>query len=192
VALAPGTVIPVKLHTQLSSNLSHRGDNFSASVDDGKAAYKAMMQGGTVEGVVVQATPKNGKNPGLLDLKFTRLRLPDGRSFAISGLPTSLNAKYIETNSHGVLVARNTVNNERLKYAGIGAGSAALVKVLGGNKVKITDLLVGGALGYTAGSVIKGPSQVNDVTLKPGTPMGVRLGKSIRYARVARNTAARR
>lgn len=192
VVLGPGTVIPVKLITQLSSNNSHKGDRFSATVDDSKGTYRAIMHGGTVVGVVRQATPKNGKNPGLLDLSFTHLRLPDGRSFVLSGAPTSLDAKYVGTNSKGVMVAKNTVKNERLKYAGIGAGSVALVKVLGGNKIKITDLLLGGGLGYAAGSIIKGASQVNDVTLKPGTQMGVLLGNSVRYSKVAARTVARR
>lgn len=192
VALGPGTVIPVKLITQLSSNNSHKGDNFSATVDDNTGPYRAIMHGGTVVGVVRQATPKNGKNPGLLDLSFTRLRLADGRSFALNGEATSLNEKYIGTNSSGVMVAKNTVKNERLKYAGIGAGSAALVKVLGGNKIKLTDLLVGGGLGYAAGSIIKGASQVNDVTLKPGMQMGVLLGKTVKYTKVASRPTAKR
>ena len=192
VVLSPGTVIPVKLITQLSSNYSHKGDKFTASVDDSKAAYRAIMRGGTVNGVVRQATPKNGKNPGLLDLGFTRLNLPDGRSFIISGVPTSLDTKYLDTRRNGMMVAKNTVKNERLKYAGIGAGSVALVKVLGGNKVKIADLLLGGGLGYAAGSILKGPSQVNDVTLKPGTQVGVLLGNSVRYSKLASRPAAHR
>ena len=192
VVLSPGTVIPVKLITRLSSKTCHKGDGFSASVDESKAAYKSIMQGGIVSGVVRQSTPKHGKNPGLLDLSFTRLRLPDGRSFAISGAPTSLDAKYIDKTSSGMMVAKNTVKNERLKYAGIGAGSVALVKVLGGNKVKLTDILIGGGLGYAAGSILKGPSQVNDVTLKPGTQMGVLLGNSVRYSRLASRPANRR
>lgn len=185
VSLNPGTVIPVKLITQLSSDKSHKGDNFSATVDDSKGTYRAIMHGAKVVGVVRQATPKSGKNPGLLDLSFTNLRLADGRSFALNGAPTSLDAKYITTNSNGVMVARNTVKNERLKYAGIGAGSVALVKVLGGNKIKLTDLLAGGGLGYAAGSIIKGASRVNDVALKPGTTMGVLLGRAVKYTKVA-------
>ncbi|HEY3413781.1 MAG TPA: hypothetical protein VGM51_12115 [Armatimonadota bacterium] len=191
VVLSPGTVIPVKLITQLSSDKSHKGDSFTASVDDSKATYRAIMHGGTVSGVVRQATPKSGKIPGLLDLSFTRLQLADGRSFAISGVPTSMDAKYITTNSRGVMVARNSVKNQRLKYAGIGAGTVALVKVLGGNKVKIADILLGGGLGYAAGSILKGPSQVNDVTLKPGTQIGVLLGNGVRYSKVASRPAGR-
>jgi hypothetical protein len=193
VVLSPETVIPVKLTTRLSSNKSHKGDNFSATVDDSKGTYRAIMHGGIVVGVVQQAVPKKGKNPGILDLSFTQLRLPDGRRFNLAGTPTSLNAKYITTNRNGVMVAKNTVKNQRLKYAGVGAGSAALVKVLGGNKVKIKDLLIGGGLGYAAGSIIKGSSRVNDVDLAPGTRMGVLLGRSVKYAKVAtRNTGRRR
>jgi hypothetical protein len=192
VVLTAGTVIPVKLNSELSSDQSRAGDTFTATVDDSKPAYRAIMRGGTVDGVVREATAKDGNNPGLLDLSFTRLRLPDGRSFALSGAPTSLDTKNLRTRSNGVLEAKNTSKNDRLKYAGIGAGAVALVKVLGGNKVKITDILIGGALGYGVGSILKSPKQVHDVTLKPGTQVGVLLGYSVRYTKVARKPVARK
>jgi hypothetical protein len=192
VLLGPGTVIPVKLNTQLSSDQSREGDTFTASVDDSRPAYKAIMRGGIVDGVVRSATPQVGDNPGLLDISFTRLRLPDGRSFDISGVPTSLDTKYLTTKSNGVLVAKNTKKNDSLKYAGIGAGTVALVKVLSGDKVKITDVLLGGALGYGVGSILKTPKQVRDVTLKSGTQLGVLLANSVRLAQAPRRSGARR
>jgi hypothetical protein len=185
VVLSPGTVIPVKLITKLSSKNSHQGDGFSASVDQSKPAYRAVMSGGKVTGVVRRATPKKGKNPGLLDLSFTRLLLPDGRSFVLAGVPASLDSKYLKTRSNGILEAKNTAKNERLKYAAIGAGSAALIKVIGGNSVKVTDVLLGGGLGYGVGAILKAPSQVNNVTLKPGTQLGVLLGNTVKYTKLA-------
>jgi hypothetical protein len=192
VVLTSGSVIPVKLTTKLSSNNSHKGDAFTATVDDSMPAYKAIMRGGKVDGVVRKATPRSGSNPGLLDIAFTRLRLPDGRSFAISGVPTSLDTKYLKTRSNGVLEAKNTSKNQRLTYAGIGAGSVALVKILGGKKIRIQDVLVGGALGYGAGSILKSPKQVNDVNLGAGTKVGVLLGSSVRYTQRPRSSATKR
>lgn len=181
VTLDPGTVIPVKLNTQLSSNGSQSGDTFTARVDDSKQAYRSIMSGATVDGVVRQATPRDGDNPGTLTLAFTRLRLSDGRTFSISGGPTSLASKDLETRSDGVLVAKNSKKNNSLTYAGIGAGAAVLADVLRGGKLKIGDILIGGGLGYAAGALLKGRQQVHDVTLKPGTAMGVLLDSRTRY-----------
>ena len=181
VTLTPGTVIPVKLNTALSSNESSQGDTFTAAVDDSKQAYSAILRGATVDGVVRRATPQAGDQPGLLDLAFTRLHLADGRSLALSGTPASLDTKALKTRADGVLVARNTNKDEHLTYAGIGAGAGALAGLLGGGKLKIEDILIGGGLGYAAGALLKGPTQVHDVELKSGTEMGVLLNNRVQY-----------
>jgi len=182
VDLYPGTVIPVKLTTELSSNQSQVGDAFTATVDDTKEAYNSIMRGATVSGVVRQATPRSGDTPGTLDLTFTRLRLSDGRTVSITGSPASLDTKDLTTRADGLLVAKNTSKDNRLTYAGYGAGAGLLVGLLTGDKkIKIEDILIGGLAGYGAGSVLKGPQQVHDVDLMPGTEIGVRLDSRTRY-----------
>ena len=72
----------------------------------------------------------------------------------------------------------------RLTYVGIGAGAGLLVNVLTHRKGTLTDVLVGAAAGYGAGSLIKGGgSSSRDVTLKSGTTMGVALTRSLALAR---------
>ena len=181
VDLSPGTIIPVKLSTELSSNQAQAGDTFTATVDDSKEAYHSIMQGATVSGVVRRATPQSGDTPGTLDLAFTRLRLSDGRTMAITGSPASLDTKALTTRSDGILVAKNTSKDQRLTYAGYGAGAGLLVGLLTGKKIKIEDVLIGGVLGYGAGTVLKAPTQVHDVDLQPGTELGVRLDSRTRY-----------
>ncbi len=182
VDLYPGTVIPVKLNTELSSNHAQEGDAFTAAVDDTKEAYNSIMQGATVSGVVRHVTPQSGDTPGTLDLAFTRLRLSDGRIVSITGSPASLDTKDLTTRADGVLVAKNTSKDNRLTYAGYGAGAGLLVGLLTGDKkIKIEDILLGGLAGYGAGSVLKGPQQVHDVDLTPGTEIGVRLDSRTRY-----------
>jgi len=181
VVLNSGTVIPVKLNSELMSNTAQAGDTFTATVDDSKPAYRAIMQGATVDGIVRQAVPQQGSNPGTLSLGFTRLHLSDGRSFTISGSPTSLDTKNLRTRSDGVLVAKSTNKDQHLTYAGYGAGAGLLVGILTGKKVDLQSILIGAAAGYGAGSVLKGPQQVHDVDLTSGTQMGVLLDKSTRY-----------
>ena len=141
-----------------------------------------MMQGATISGVVRHATPRSGDTPGTLDLAFTRLHLSDGRTVTISGSPASLDTKDLTTRTDGVLVAKKTSKDNRLTYAGYGAGAGLLVSLLTGDKkIKIEDILLGGLAGYGAASVLKGPQQVHDVDLKPGTEIGVRLDSRTRY-----------
>lgn len=181
VVLDAGTIIPVKLNTELSSAQVHAGDAFTATVDDSKPAYNALMQGATVDGVVREATPQTGSQPGTLRLGFTRLHLSDGRTIPLSGAPTSLDTKNLTTRADGVLVAKSTSKDNRLTYAGIGAGAGVLLDVLKGGKLRIEDILIGAGLGYGAGSVLKSPQQVHDVDLQPGTEMGVLLDSRTRY-----------
>ena len=182
VDLYPGTVIPVKLSTELSSKTAQAGDTFTAAVDDSKEAYNSIMQGATVAGVVRHATQRSGTTPGTLDLAFTRLHLSDGRNISITGSPASLDGKDLTARADGVLVAKNTSKDNRLTYAGYGAGAGLLVGLLTGDKkIKIEDILLGGLAGYGAGTVLKSPQEVHDVDLQPGTEIGVRLDSRTRY-----------
>lgn len=186
IVLNQGTVIPVKLNTELTSNGMQQGDTFTATVDTTKDAYRQILEGATVEGVVDEAMARNGKNPGTLSLSFTRLRLASGSSYNLSGTPTSLDPKFITTRADGRLQAKNTNKDDRVKYAGYGAGAGLLVSVLanGGIKIKdgLLDSVLGGVLGYVAGSVLNKPTQVHDVDLKPGTEMGVLLNRDVTYS----------
>ena len=184
VVLDPGTVIPVTLNDELSSNGSQVGDTFTANVDTSRDAYNSLLRGATVEGVVRDAQPQSGNDPGTLRVAFTHLRLQDGTSYVISGAPTSLDSKNLTVGSNGILTAKKGGKDQSLTYAGIGAGAGALISLLGGGKLKIEDLLIGGGLGYAAGQILKGQQQkVHEVDLKSGTPMGVLLSNSVLYHR---------
>lgn len=185
VVLDPGTVLPVLLNTELTSNNSNVGDTFTASIDTSRSAYNSLLRGATVDGIVRHASPQSGSDPGTLDLAFTRLRLPNGETYPISGTVTSLDNKNLHVKSDGTLQAVKTNKDQSLTYAGIGAGAGALINVLGGGKLRIEDLLLGGGLGYAAGQLLKGTQKVGDVDLKPGTPVGVLLGQRVRYHRIA-------
>jgi len=180
--LSSGTVIPVTLNTELSSDGSERGDTFTAAVDNSKQAYDGIMRGATVSGVVRKATAQTGNDPGMLEVAFTSLRLSDGRSYPISGSLTSMDPKQVNIDSSGLLRAKSTSKNNRLTYAGIGAGAGAIVGLLGGGKLKIEDILLGGLAGYGVGSILKSPEQVHNVDLQAGTPMGVLLSNQLSFA----------
>lgn len=184
ITLDPGTVIPVTLNDEISSDGSSNGDTFTATVDANRNAY-SPLSGATVDGVVKHATAQSGSNPGTLELTFTRVHMPDGTTRYISGSPTSLDQNSLTVRGDGVLVAKKASNNKNqpLTYAGIGAGAGALISILHGGKFRIEDVLLGGGLGYAAGALLKHPDQVHDVDLKPGTAMGVLLKSRVLYHR---------
>ncbi len=175
-----GTVIPVKLQRELNSKKNEKGDRFTAVVKADADGYSGLPEGTVVEGVILQAKAKEGKEPGVLDLAFRSIQLPSGKTYDIDGSVIGLDNKSVERTSDGRLVAKKKGKNNRLVYAGYGAGAGALVGLLTGGKLKLENILVGGALGYLAGSLEKGKSEVSDVTLKAGTEMGVRLERSVR------------
>ena len=185
IVLDPGTVIPVTLNNELSSSSAQVGDTFSANVDTSRQAYNSAMNGAVVEGVVRDVQAQSGNDPGMLKVAFTRLRLADGTAYVISATPTSLDSKNVTTDSSGFLTAKaGNKKDQSLTYAGIGAGAGALISLLGGGKLRIEDLLLGGGLGYVAGQILKQQQQkVHDVDLTPGTPMGVLLSTPVLYHR---------
>lgn len=182
--LESGTVIAVKLNDALNSKDARKGDAFTATVNNGDGNNNAGLPDGTkVEGVVRSAEAKSGKEPGKLDLDFTRLVLPGGHSYPINGTPIDPGGKNV-TRKNGRLVAKPGNNGpSRLTYVGIGAGAGLLVNVLTHRKGTLVDTLIGAGLGYGAGSVIKSGKSTRDVDLKVGTKMGVRLDRSIAIAR---------
>ena len=179
IRLNAGSVLPVRLNDTLSSNESHKGDTFTATLrmEDTADDYLGLPAGTKVEGVVRLARPQRDKDPGVLDVSFQRLRMPDGRSYAIEGSLIGLDNKSVDRQSDGRLVAKPNHKNDRLTYVGYGAGAGLIVGLL--TKHALEDTLIGGGLGYLFGSLQKGHTDARDVVLKPKTEMGVRLDRQV-------------
>ena len=192
VRLDAGTVIPVTLDRQLTSNGNAQGDHFTATVKADTPGYLGLPEGSVIEGVVREARPKEGNNPGVLDLAFRRLRLPNGRSYAITGSTIGLDNKSVTKDSNGKIVAKSSSRNNRLTYVGYGAGAGLLASVLSGGKLHLENIGLGAGLGYIIGSLEKNKKTPNDVSLKAGTQMGVRIDKSLRTADEGADSSATR
>jgi hypothetical protein len=178
-------VIPVTLDHTLSSNDNSKGDTFTATVVRDSDALADMPKGTKVEGHIAAVHPRRNNDPAIIDLSFDRLRFPNGRSVKIDGSLISLDDKHVRRNDNGVLVARDSASaasgtDQRMVYAGYGAGAGLLVGVL--TKRPLEGAILGGALGYILGQVKKDQGQVrttDNVTLTPGTEMGVRLNREV-------------
>lgn len=169
-----GTVIPLKLNQRLSSSSSSQGDKFTANLDtSGYSNYEGLPQGSIVEGHVDIVRAKSGDTPGVLGLKFDRVRLPNGQTYEVYGKLIGLDADSV-TNDDGRIVAKSSAKDNNLKYVGYGAGAGALVAILTDGSV-LSNSLIGGALGFLFGEIQKDPARSQNVVLESGTRFGMRL-----------------
>jgi len=184
-ALRANSVIPVTLDDPLSSSESRSGDRFSATLKtDGQSSYAGLPQGTKIEGHVVMARQRSGNDPGVLQLAFDRVRLPDGYAEKIDGTVTGLDANSVTRGDNGIIQAKNGARKkgDTLVYVGYGAGAGALLGILTKNNV-LTTTVVGGALGLLVDQLQKNQRQPRDVNLSSGTQMGVRLEQALEFER---------
>lgn len=179
VRLSSGTVIPVRLNTTISSRDAQQGDTFTATVPADQCNEYDLPVGTEVEGVVRDVRAQEGNNPGLLDLGFNQMMLPDGRTEPIHGSLIGLDTSSVNHTRDGRLIAKPDKQNKRLVYAGYGAGAGLIVGML--TKHTFEDTLLGGGLGYLFGSLQRHQSNARDVVLKSGTELGVRLDQRVSF-----------
>jgi hypothetical protein len=177
--LQDNTVIPVRLDTPLSSNESREGDRFTATVRTDNESYYGFLPAGTrIEGRVIAARPKQGQDPGVIELDFERLRLPNGRAYNLEGQLISLDNNSVTRDTNGMIRARNSSSGDnRTVYAGYGAGAGLVVGLL--TKKPLEGALIGGLLGLLAGEAQRAQNRPADVNLKSGTEFGVRLTQDV-------------
>jgi len=179
--LSSGTVIPVQLNDPLSSNNSLKGDKFTCTIkNDGSDFYNQLPSGTIIEGYVRAARPREGRDAGVLDLAFNRVRYPDGRAYPITAALIGLDSKSVTRTDSGRIIAKPGHRTDRLTYVGYGAGAGLIVGLLTNRTVE--DTALGAGLGYLFGALEKGKNNPKDVYLKAGTEMGVRLDRSLSVA----------
>jgi len=169
--LEAGCLIPTTLDTTLSSRNSAPGERFTATIESGRDDC-GLPSGTKFEGVITDAIPARGGKPGVLEIDFRRVILPDGTSQAIQASTYSMDNKYVTRNDAGRLVARNRNNNESMKWVGIGAGAGLLLgTVTKGNA--LLDTILGGGAGYLYSQLQN--KGAHNVEVGSGTEIGVRI-----------------
>jgi len=180
-SLPEGTVLKAELNDRLSSVDSHPGDRFRATIRPDQ--YDTGLPNGTqVEGTVTSVRRASDKEPGTIDVDFTTLRTPDGRTYPITASLTSLDANSVQRNSTGRLEARGRSSKDKNKFIGYGAGAGALIGALSRGNL-LTSALLGAAAGYLYGQLNKDKAnndgRYSDVNLKAGTEFGVRVDRDL-------------
>jgi len=168
----------VRLNDSLKSSESRVGDTFTTTTVDpvySSNGIELIPSGSTIMGRVtaVQKAKKDG-NPGSLTVSFYNLRLPNGRSAAISGSLTDLEGK-TSSDNEGTATAKKT-SKRNLKFIGGGAGGGALIgAIAGGGKGLAIGAGVGAGVGFIAKKLRKG----DEAEVKSGTEFGVILNRAI-------------
>ncbi|MEI6499869.1 MAG: copper amine oxidase N-terminal domain-containing protein [Armatimonadota bacterium] len=177
-----GTVVPVSLDRALSSATARVGDRFTVTVRSSRSGDAEFPRGTHFVGTVVDVQRASGRRPGMLDLSFIQVRLPDGSTGRLDGSLISLDQRSASRSSDGRLVATATPrSNDRLKMIGVGVGAGLLI-----GKLLDKDLLVGGLLGGAAGYLYSetttDKARPKNVVVKAGTVFGVRMDRDVAYS----------
>lgn len=172
-----GSVLKVKLDTKLQSNKSKVGDVFTATVDMGKSKqYFGLPQGSKVEGHVTEVRAREGKVPGMISVDFDTIRLASGERYPIEASFMKFDKANVRKEAGRYVTTPNYAHNTNYVATGalVGVGAAVLTG---------SDVLAGGLIGALVGFLIgqNGGVHAQDLTLKPGTVMGVRFDKESQF-----------
>lgn len=186
--VAAGSVIMVNLRSELSSATSCVGDPFSAIVSSKTPGYSEFPTGSLVEGVIREVQSKSGSNPGVLDLDFHTIMLPNGIRYPLHASLISLDNKSVDTSSSGRITVKRDAGRrglDRLKVVGIGAGAGFLVgKLLKKNSV-VTAVL--GAAGDYLYSTQMHQGKAREAVVPIGTDLGMRLDQDMNFREIDSN-----
>ena len=181
ISVPAGVVVPVTLDKALSSATARVGDTFTATVKSERLGDSEFPAGSKIEGVVSEAQAKNGGNPGVLDLDFRNVILPDGKRYALRGELIGLDNESVTSTTQGRIMARGNKrsNTDRLKVVGIGAaGGFLLGRVLKKDGVLPTIL---GGVGGLLYDMQKNKDKAREAMLPANSSFGVRLNSGLAY-----------
>jgi peptidoglycan hydrolase-like protein with peptidoglycan-binding domain len=164
VVLPEGTVIIVRTSTPLESASAKAGQTFETVVIDTVRVenYTVIPAGSRIRGVVTFAQPAGRERSGVIEVRFDRLTLPDGRAESLSGKLTSTDAaerRQIESDP-----------NARVVLVGGRGGVGAAIAGAGSERSPASGIL--GALGNLL-------SEGRDVAVPAGTTLAIQLEQGL-------------
>jgi hypothetical protein len=177
-----GVVLPVQLQTSISTQAAQPGDMIQASMTD----PTGQLPAGTV--LVGQVTDAKAGGfmgrSGMLGVKFTSMRTPDGQQVPITAHVVGGIGKYADADGDGVVKGetwKTKVGQAAIRGA-IGAGTGAALGTAvgaiagrggrGAGRGAWSGTAIGGGLGVADSLLLR---KGKDVTIKSGTAMQVQL-----------------
>jgi len=180
ISVPSGVVVPVTLDQDITSATARVGDTFTATVKSERLGDSEFPVGSKIQGVVSEVVPKNGNQPGVLDLDFRNVILPDGSRYPLRAELIPLDAKSVDSTRTGRITARtkSQSNSDKAKVIGIGAaGGFVLGRVLKKDGALPTILGAIGGLVYSQ----QQNKKAAEAALASGTDLGVRLNTAVSY-----------
>ena len=181
IILGADSVVPFVLQTRLNSGNAQVGDQFTANLDTGgRRDYYGLPAGSIAYGTVSYVRHQHGRDPGVLELAFDHLTLPNGRNLLLNGKLFDQGGWGIHRMPNGMLMANAGPRQDHTMFTGYGAGIGLIVGVA--SKRPLEDALIGGLLG----SAVRPEKRVlrpSNVELRPGTKIAIRLYGDLRIPR---------
>ncbi len=182
-SVTSGTILRAKMNQTLSSKTAAVGDTFTARITEtvySSSGVVVIPEGSTITGRVdsVKAAKKGG-NVGEIDVKFTSIRLPNGKVRSINGSLTDLDSKSAKSDNEGMAAGDKTKYRKVIFIGGGGVGGAVLGGAVGGGK----GALIGGIIGGIGGLIAETQTKGEQATVKSGTEFGVYLNQTISLPR---------
>lgn len=171
------TVVVARLAEKLSTRDARSGQRFEATLSPKDRS--GLPEGTRFEGVLTEVRRPTSSEPGVLDMEFRRVLLPDQKAVAVRGVLASLGEEDTRRTSDGRYVSRKAGSKVSTKWIGYGAaGGAVLGTVLGGGVLK--GALLGGLGGAVYGYLNREKAGgYKDVDLAQNTEFGIRLDQRL-------------
>jgi len=174
VSVPAGTEMTLALDSTLSSETSHAGDTFSATVVEPIVIEnrEVIPAGSTIEGRVTEATAaKRGAGKGTIALSFSALRLA-------SGFHTNIVGSFQE-------ISESKKGRNAAVIGGSAAGGALLGRILGKDtRSTVIGAIVGGGIGTAVVMSKEGEQAI----VPADTPFGLRLEQAIQVPHMGSRT----
>lgn len=146
--LGEGTLIRVKLLTELSSALSEKGQPFRSTVatdvlQDGNVVIPA---GSEIDGRVAEVSSGHFAGHGSILLEPETVTLANGRKFQLRAMVVSTPGTNARVGSEGIITPGSRLKRNGIEYAGAGGGGMIVGAALGGPAGMLAGGLIGAGL----------------------------------------------
>ena len=170
------TVIRVRMNDHLNSKTARVGDRFSTNVTE--QVYSAngtevIPVGSKIWGRVASVRAAGRRTPGNITVSFTSLQVPTGKTYAMNGSLSSLQADDVNADNEGTVRGKGQRKRDAVFIGGGAAGGALIGAIAGGGKGAAIGALLGGGLG-TGARVYEKEANAD---VKSGTEFGVILNR---------------